>query len=53
MSDKSSSSNTNSFKTGPSLLIELSDEEWKNYWKFKPSDILINYSFKSATEDLK
>ena len=52
MSDKYDG-NTNSFKTGPSLLIELSDEEWKNYWSFKPSDILINYNASRKYENNK
>ena len=25
------------------LLIELSDNEWKEYWSFDHKDIIINY----------
>ena len=28
----------NSEKIVPTPLIELTDKEWKEYWKFKPTD---------------
>ena len=39
----SNSFNLEDYKITPSPLIELSDDEWKEYWSFDHKDIIINY----------